>query len=219
MTEYEFHELCMLFPPCTEAELADLQDDIVRNGLRTPITLYENKILDGRNRAIACSNGGVEPRYKEYTGDDPLGFVVSKNICRRHLSESQRAMVASKILAYKPEKVSQKQAAESLNISERLVRDASRVQEKASPELIEAVERGDKTVHAAVKEMKKPQLNKEDPPPVETDEETQIRILRRSILNNIKKVKMEMDTLFQITGWSPEYKEIHKQVQNMLFED
>jgi hypothetical protein len=221
MTEYKFHELCMLFPPCTEAELDELQRDIERHGLRTPITLYENKILDGRNRVTACLKGGIEPRYKEYTGEDPLGFVVSKNICRRHLSESQRAMVAAKILAYTPENVavSQKQAAESLNVSERSVRNAVRVRESASPEVVDAVERGDKTIHAAVKEMKKSQLNEEEDSPVETDNEVQIKKLRRSILNGIKRVKTEMDSLFQITGWSKEYKEIHKAVQDTIFED
>ena len=31
----------------------------------------------------------MEPFYDSYDGDDPLGFVVSQNVARRHLDDSQ----------------------------------------------------------------------------------------------------------------------------------
>jgi hypothetical protein len=40
---------------------------------------------------------GIEPKTIEYTGNDPLAFVLSKNLHRRHLSESQRAMIAEEL--------------------------------------------------------------------------------------------------------------------------
>jgi len=61
---------------------------------------------------------------KEYTGNDPLGFVVSLNLQRRHLDTSQRAMVASRLANMaegRPSKtveistVSQHEAATKLN--------------------------------------------------------------------------------------------------------
>jgi hypothetical protein len=45
-------------------------------------------ILDGRNRYRACLEARVEPRFVEFDADDPIAFVVSVNIKRRHLDES-----------------------------------------------------------------------------------------------------------------------------------
>jgi hypothetical protein len=83
-------------------------------------------------------------------------FFVSLNLHRRHLNESQRAMVAGKLAnmrqgertdvepsANLPDVVSQPEAAKLLNVSERSVRTAKKVQEKAVPELSEKVSIGE----------------------------------------------------------------------------
>jgi hypothetical protein len=69
-------------------EFDALVKDIEDNGLREPITLYEDKILDGRNRYRAVVRAKLQYKLKEenfrtFTGSDPLGFVVSANIHRR----------------------------------------------------------------------------------------------------------------------------------------
>lgn len=79
-------------------ELRELADDIAANGLRNPIVLLSGKVLDGRNRLAACKIAEVEPRFTEFDGDDPIGWVVSQNLVRRHLTASQRAVVALDLL-------------------------------------------------------------------------------------------------------------------------
>jgi len=88
-----FHEYADLFPILTGEDFSALVDDIKENGLLEPIWLFEGKILDGRNRYLACEEAKVEPRFVEYEGKDALGFVVSVNIKRRHLTLEQRAML------------------------------------------------------------------------------------------------------------------------------
>jgi ParB-like chromosome segregation protein Spo0J len=97
MTQYEFHEYATLFPILEGEELEALRADIEENGQINKIILYKGKILDGRNRYTVCEMLGIEPETIEYTGDDPLGLIVSQNINRRHLTTSQRSLIAAKL--------------------------------------------------------------------------------------------------------------------------
>jgi ParB-like chromosome segregation protein Spo0J len=82
-------------------EYGRFADDIKKRGLQEPIVLHEHQILDGRNRYKACKQLGLTPQTKPYTGNDPLGYVLSANFHRRHLNESQRAMVAARVVTTK----------------------------------------------------------------------------------------------------------------------
>ncbi|WP_422136553.1 hypothetical protein [Endozoicomonas sp. ALD040] len=88
----------------------------------------------------------------------PLNFVVSLNLHRRHLSESQRAMVASKVAnrlvgqfnsANLQNCKTTDEAAELFNVSERSIYSAKTVRRQGIPELIEKVEAGDVKVSVA----------------------------------------------------------------------
>lgn len=156
--QLEIHPAGDLFPTISGDDFALLRDDIKTNGLRVPIVLYEDKILDGRNRYLACSALGMEPKFTTYKGQDPAAYVVSLNLHRRHLTESQRAMVAGKLATLKngerPAQIcagekTQEEAAELLNVSRRAVQQARKVQSDGTPELIKAVETGEVSVSAA----------------------------------------------------------------------
>jgi hypothetical protein len=82
------HPLAAIFPQMEGAEFDTLVDDIKANGLIHPITMFEDMVLDGRNRLRAWEQAGVAPKYEAYAGGDPTGFVVSQNVARRHLNES-----------------------------------------------------------------------------------------------------------------------------------
>jgi N6-adenosine-specific RNA methylase IME4/ParB-like chromosome segregation protein Spo0J len=152
----EFHPLANIFPQVEGPEFADLVADIREHGLYDPIVMFEDRVLDGRNRLRACEVAGVEPVFTVYTGDDPVAFVVRINLHRRHLDESQRAMVAVKLATLlragdnqHSENLPIGRSSELLNIGERSVASAREVQEHGTPELVYAVERGAVSVSAA----------------------------------------------------------------------
>ena len=95
----EIHPAAQIFPALQGEAFAALVQDIRQNGLREPIWLdAQDRVLDGRNRIRACQEAGVEPRFQKYIGqpDSILAFVLSLNLHRRHLNESQRSMVAAR---------------------------------------------------------------------------------------------------------------------------
>lgn len=154
---YPAHPLADLFPMIEEAEHLMLADDITAHGQHEPILLLEGMVLDGRNRQRACLHAGVKPVYAQFTGTDPLNFVLSKNLHRRHLTESQRALVAASIVDWErgvnqstggAANLPTRTAAAKLSISERAVTAARRVRDHGAPELIDAIRAGKVSIHA-----------------------------------------------------------------------
>jgi hypothetical protein len=143
--DYKFHPIADAFPLIEGAEFEALAADIGTNGLDEPITTHEGKILDGRNRYRACQEAGVAPRFEEYPGGDPVGYVISKNTLRRQLNDRQRAIIAAKLASLRPGRrtaksgqlasLTQAEAAKLLNVPERAVRRAGDVVNHGVPEL------------------------------------------------------------------------------------
>lgn len=93
------HPAAELFPVMDEVAFAALVADIAAQGQREPILILDGQVIDGRHRLRACEQAGLEPVVREVSADegDPFGLVVSLNLHRRHLTESQRAMVAARL--------------------------------------------------------------------------------------------------------------------------
>ena len=98
---YEVHPAADVWPMLADDKLRELADDIKANGQIHPIVIVDGKLVDGRNRMVACEVAGVEPEVEHKTEaevGDVWRYVVSANEHRRHLSTSQRAKAA---VAYK----------------------------------------------------------------------------------------------------------------------
>lgn len=95
---YQFHPVCRMFPSMTDEELDALIEDVRANGLRDPIVRWRGEIIEGRHRLQACIAAGVAPRFVEWDGAGSLvAFVFSKNFHRRHLNDSQKAVLGRRL--------------------------------------------------------------------------------------------------------------------------
>lgn len=154
----QFHEHANIFPLLKGRALDELVSDIAEHGLREPIMIFGGKVLDGRNRMLAMlrldpnfSPKSAPKMFATFDGDDTLEWVISKNLHRRHLNESQRAIVAAKASLASPGKnrwhrgLSSPRAAKMLNVSHGLVNEAKRFI-RARPKDVAAVEAGERRI-------------------------------------------------------------------------
>jgi ParB-like chromosome segregation protein Spo0J len=152
-----------------DEELERLIEDIRQNGQVNPIIVIDNNIVDGRNRFLACERLGITPKTEEWHLNEEriAQLVVSLNLHRRHLNESQIAMIASRLvnmkqgertdllnagdnLASAEARLSQTQAAEMFNVSRSLVQRAAFVAKNGVDALVEMVEEGEIPLREAV---------------------------------------------------------------------
>ncbi len=153
-------------------EWEEFVEDIRKRGVREPILLHEDgRILDGRNRYNASIEAEQTFGTETFDGTDDAAVdeVLSLNLHRRHLNESQRAMVGAKMANMQRGGythgnrtevnrpiglLSQKTAAARLNVSEKSVRRARGVRESGDSNLIQEVESGAKSVSRAYDEVR-----------------------------------------------------------------
>jgi hypothetical protein len=91
---YEVCEAAAKLPLMSEDEFRELQESLLKHGLHEKIELNDqDKVLDGRNRLLACLACDIEPefRYKESFLDE-IDEVEVKNLRRRHLPAGVKAM-------------------------------------------------------------------------------------------------------------------------------
>jgi hypothetical protein len=165
----EVHPAAELFPMMSDEEYAGLVEDIHQHGQREKIVLWQGQLLDGRNRLKACIELDIEPEVIELPEDaDPVAFVCSLNVHRRHLTATQRASIAARLCNIprggdrrsKDFKVqnctSVEDASEMMSVSPRSTKTAKKVQEKADPKIVAKMDAGKISLNAAAKTIDPP---------------------------------------------------------------
>lgn len=164
LAKVSIHPAAELFPLMQGAEFDDLVTDIREHGQRDAIVMTpDGQLLDGRNRWRACAAAGITP-VTRVERSEPWAFVISTNVHRRHLNESQRAMIGARI-AQRPtgfrghtsnpsiegllQPPTTEEAARLLNVGRTSIERARHVAKNASPTLVRAVESGAIPVYTA----------------------------------------------------------------------
>jgi hypothetical protein len=133
-----------------EMELFDLAEDIAANGQHDPVALDpDGRIIDGRNRYLACVMGGIEPKTYVYEGD-PYLLSISRNKHRRHMSTDQIAMRVAQLVTsrrgdnrYTAGETTIADAARLGGVPETAVKSAQTVLRDGTEEEIAAVSKGE----------------------------------------------------------------------------
>ncbi|WP_250533499.1 hypothetical protein [Caballeronia sp. AZ10_KS36] len=168
--EFLRHPLSAAFPTFSQEDLAALADDIRQFGQRESGLMLDGMILDGWNRYCACELAGVDFNWVDFEDEhpdvDPVAFVLSKNLHRRHLTASQRAAAVVACSQWAPAGkpnvapgatlATNADLAREADVSTRTIRHAKAAHEAGLGEAVIAGEISLKQADAQIKAARKP---------------------------------------------------------------
>lgn len=160
------HQISADSPDMSDQEAIALRESIASIGQQVPILLWHGDVIDGRKRLAACHVLGREPITQTVPDDgDPVQFAGALNLLRTHYTLSQRAAYAERLAnvtiadtssfrkSAAPSSnlnlVTRADAARRMGVSKTALNTARVIRRTAAPEVIQAVERGKLTLHAA----------------------------------------------------------------------
>ncbi len=128
MKKLEFHTSLKDVPMMPLHERDALATNIKKCGQIVPIVLLNGKIIDGRNRYLACISRNIEPKAVDIVlSDDPRDYVESMNYFRKHWTTDERkhfaALMSMESTEGRPKKtssndlVTQEKAAKMMGVS------------------------------------------------------------------------------------------------------
>lgn len=157
------HPLAMLLPPMSTGELESLRRSMADHGQLVPVMVNDNQVVDGRHRMQVAQMLGRDLVVDDVNADSDLARrSLTANVARRHLSDSQRAMIAARLVtttrghAAGINDVTQAGAADMLGVSTRYVRDACWLIATQNEQVIDEVWGGMLSLRAAVASLRVP---------------------------------------------------------------
>lgn len=112
MNNYGFYKLKIkesyqtLIPPLSSEEYLQLEENIVNEGCREPIIIWNNIIVDGHNRYKICTEWELPFRTQEInfsSDEEAIKWICANQLGRRNISEETRKYLIGK--KYEAEKV------------------------------------------------------------------------------------------------------------------
>jgi len=171
-----------LIPPLTKEEFTQLENNCLDEGIREPIIIWNEFIIDGHNRYEIATRWGLEYKTTEKHFDseeDVKEWMILNQFGRRNLSNYQRSVLAleledvfkakakekQKLSEGKgiqisedlktPEVVTIKEVAKVANVSHDTIAKVKKIEEKAAPEVKEKLATGELSINQAYQDIKK----------------------------------------------------------------
>ena len=127
--EPEFQEL---IPPLTAEEYKQLEDNIIREGCRDALVVWNGFIVDGHNRYEICQRHGVEFKTVDHqfsNKDEVMDWIDANQLGRRNLTPDQMRLLRGrrysrlKKPAHRPEKGDQNDPLIPLKTADKLAKE------------------------------------------------------------------------------------------------
>lgn len=172
-------EFKALIPPPSPEELQQLEANILADGCRDPIVVWDGIIVDGHNRFTICNRHGKHFKTTELffvDREDVKSWIIRNQFGRRNLSTFQRAELALKLEPLISAKAKENQRASGGAVPSKLtephidtreeiavvagvstgtLHKAKVIAEKADEDTKEQLRRGDTSINSAYTDIKR----------------------------------------------------------------
>jgi len=179
------NEIRDIIPALTANEYGLLRESLISEGLREPLIVWRDTLVDGHNRYSICKDNNIEIRtqQKEFDNiDSVINWIITNQLARRNLNDWQKYQLLEKkrelyvkkakenlqtptgnktsMTLAKNAKVietinTQSKIAKDLNWGSNKVAQADIVRKQATPEVKEQLQRGEISIHKAYSDIKK----------------------------------------------------------------
>ena len=88
-----------LIPPLTDDEFKRLEENILKEGIRDKLVVWDNTLIDGHNRYRIATEHGLtyETIQKDFESrEHALNWIISNQLGRRNLNPNQIAYLRGK---------------------------------------------------------------------------------------------------------------------------
>lgn len=174
-----------LIPQLQPEEFEQLEQNVLKEGCRDPLVVWDNTIIDGHNRYKICTEHNIEFNTvdKNFTdSEDAKQWIIKNQFGRRNLPLYERAKLALKLKdliaakakakqiasggavpqkSDKPPIDTSKELAKIAGTSHDTINKVRNIEEKGTPELKEQLSKGDISINKAYKEIKKEEKKQE----------------------------------------------------------
>lgn len=173
-----------LIPPLSTDEYSQLEQNIINEGCRDKLVIWDSKIIDGHNRYEICHKNQVYFETKEMIFDERgevIEWIIKNQFGRRNLPPYERTLLVLRLegvlaeRAKENQKLSEgrgakgltksskvfepvnvrKEMAKTAGVSEDTISKVKVIEEKATPEQKEALRSGDVKINKVYREIKK----------------------------------------------------------------
>lgn len=178
------NEFQNLIPPLTDEEFAQLETNILRDGIRDALITWHGILIDGHNRYRIAQKHGLTYRIVEKNfadRNDAERWIILNQFGRRNLSAYDRSILALKLKPIIAEKAKEQQGqrtdltsvrnltnvdtkkelAKVAGVSHDTIAKVEKIQAKASPEIKSAIKAGEMSINQAYQSVKREEKKQE----------------------------------------------------------
>ena len=201
-------EFKSLIPPLTQDEYSQLEKNILNDGLREPISVWQNCIVDGHNRFEIAKKHGLDYEIINYAFNDKneaMLWIIKNQFGRRNLTAYDRSLLALKMKPLIAEKARENQvnsggavpqkSAKPIDTRDELAKIASvshdtiakveKIENHAEPEIVTLVKKGNISINQAAQAAAlEPEKQKEIAPLLESGNTVEKILSRPHISHN-----------------------------------